>query len=218
MAAMRHRWELVSYASALVLAVLCLCPSTGSGQGRPPIACKPSSEQIVCAVDIGRAFDADLKKRLVSGFTNTLVYRLYIRRVSDDKPIALTAWRKLQVFELWDEHHLLYEGDQTQHRSVLDNKAVVDRLSVYTEIVAAGVLPAGEYYADIIVEVNPLGETEEAEIRSWIARSRGGHKTFAAGDRSYLGTFVSLFVNIRPGSAQRSFRYQTRAFRIGPEP
>jgi hypothetical protein len=189
-----------------------------AAQGRPPISCKSSPVQVQCSVDIVRAFDADLKKRLVSGFSNTLLFRLYIRRVADGEPVALTAWRKLQVYELWDEHHLVYEGDGKQERVVLADDKVLPRLAVVENIVAAGVLPPGAYYADLIVEVNPLGESEEAEIRSWIARSRGGHRTFAAGDRSFLGTFVSLFINIRPGSAQRAFRYQTRTFKIGPKP
>jgi len=82
------------------------------------------------------------------------------------------------------------------------------------ELAAAEGLPSGDYYADVIVELNPLSDAEEAEIRSWIARSRGGHRTFATGDRSFFGTFVSLFMNIRPGSAERTFRVQSPPFQV----
>lgn len=204
--------------AVLTLAVVLSWAPTEVRAEDSPLVCAANGGEVTCSVDLRRAFDAPLKKRLLSGFSNTLVYRLYIRRASDSEPVALTAWRKLQVYELWDEHHLVYEGDGEQQRTVVSDADVVDRLAVYARIVAAGQLPPGAYFADLIVEVNPLGKSEEAEIRSWIARSRGGHRTFAAGDRSFLGTFVSLFINIRPGSAQRSFRYQTQAFTVGLEP
>ncbi len=79
-------------------------------------------------------------------------------------------------------------------------------------------LPPGRYYADLIVELNPLSTEDEAAIRSWIARNRGGHRTFASGGRSFFGTFVSLFVNIRPGNAEWSYRVRSRPFSLQAKP
>lgn len=183
-------------------------------QEAKPITCEVAPKGVVrCDLNLREAFaDKKLRSRLRNGFRHTVLYRIYIRRAGDDEPVALTARRSLAVFELWDEVYYVTRGG-TKHtlRSEAD---MITKLTVFDDVLAGRGLPAGSYYADMIVEVNPLSAEEEAEIRSWIARSRGGHRTFSAGDRSFFGTFVSLFTNIRPGQAERAFRYQTPLFTV----
>ena len=202
---------------AFVLALLCGLGVAIQARAQDKITCKVSTDRSVdCTVDLEARFDAEVRTKLKSGFQNTLLYRIYVRRVEDDAPVSLTARRNLQLYELWDDVFYVYIGGSKQNaRKVSDLDKLVDELARF-EVQAAVSLPPGTYYVDVIVEINPLSADEEAEIRSWIARSRGGHRTFATGDRSFFGTFVSLFVNIRPGSAERTFRFQSKTFSVPP--
>lgn len=181
-----------------------------------PIICAPSpSRAVSCDITIQRAFSAKVRGRLRNGLRNTLLYRIYIRRAETHEPVALTALRHVVVFELWDEVFFVSQegGARAQFEGDAE-AALVERLSKMTGLRASEALPPGRYYADLIVEINPMSDKDEAELRSWIARSRGGHRTFAGGDRSFFGTFVSLFTNIRPGPAEYAFRYQTSPFSV----
>jgi len=187
---------------------------TGVASAQEGVTCRVETSVVRCGVALEGSFDADVRKRLRSGFLNTLLVRVYIRRVSDGEPVALTARRNLQVYELWDDVFYVYVGGSKENaRPLPDLDSLVKAMAAF-ELAAAEGLPSGDYYADVIVELNPLSDAEEAEIRSWIARSRGGHRTFATGDRSFFGTFVSLFMNIRPGSAERTFRVQSPPFQV----
>ena len=182
-------------------------------------SCKQAANEIRCSLDLRTRFDAAMLNRLRSGFSNRMLYRIYIRSAVDDEPMALAALRLIEVYELWDEEYYVYQNDQDGERVTSKSVTnVVELLAVFDDMTVAQGLPAGSYYADIIVEVNPLGEKDEAAIRSWIARSRGRQRRFASGGRSLFGSFVSLFINIRPGAAERTFRVRTEPFTVGETP
>lgn len=208
-------------AAALCAATAALCALAAAAPRRaaaePSAACAASPRgDVTCAVDLRDALDAEIAKRLKSGFQNVLLYRIYIRRASDGEPVALTVQRHLQIYELWDDVFYLYRnGSRADSRAHRQLPPLLDEVATF-KILAAEQLPPGAYYADVILELNPLSEAEEAEIRAWIARSRGGHRTFATGDRSFFGTFVSLFVNIRPGSAELTVRQASPRFEVPP--
>ncbi len=188
-------------------------------QDRPEVKCRQVEGEVRCSLDLQANFDAKLLEKLRSGFVNRLVYRVYIRRTADDEPVALAALRLVEVYELWDEEYYVYQNDRSGEKTTSRSATkVVELLSVFDDMTIVDGLPPGRYYADVILEVNPIGDKEEAAIRSWIARSRGADRTFTSGDRSLFGTFVSLFVNIRPGAAERAFRARTPAFVVGGKP
>ncbi|MEO1267003.1 MAG: hypothetical protein AAFX99_02830 [Myxococcota bacterium] len=183
-------------------------------EDKKDVSCNVATNGTVrCDLDLRTKFrERAMRARLRNGFHHTVLYRIYIRRASDNEPVALTARRILTVFELWDEVYYVTQGDTKS--TVRSEGDMIQRLAVFDQVLAARGLPPGSYYADVIVELNPLSKEEEAEIRSWIARSRGGHRTFTAGDRSFFGTFVSLFTNIRPGDAEDAFQRRSSLFTV----
>lgn len=206
----------------LVAAAALLC-ALGWGQPAqaqdppPPLGCEQEGQGVRCALNLQSAFDAQMHSRLRTGLLNRFLYRIYIRRIEDDEPVSLAALQQYQVYELWDEVYYLFEDQQDQKkRSTPEIKEVLRSLTSFEGLIIAKELPPGRYYADLIVELNPLSEQDEAAIRSWIARNRGGHRTFASGGRSLFGTFVSLFINIRPGNAEWSYRARSRPFTVAP--
>lgn len=205
-------------AAASALAVwLSVTPSWS--QDRTEVRCRQVEAEVRCSLDLRANFEPKLLEKLRSGFVNRILYRIYIRRAADDEPMALAALRLVEVYELWDEEYYVYQGDRSGEKTTSKSPTkVVELLAVFDDMTIVEDLPPGRYYADVIVELNPIGEQEEAAIRSWIARSRGADRTFASGDRSLFGTFVSLFVNIRPGAAERAFRARTPAFDVSKKP
>jgi len=207
----------LSTAAAWIAAVVvCLCVSEASAQQGPkPVKCRAEKAEVVCDLRLVTFFDGSIKNKMRSGLLNRFTYRIYIRRVKDGEPVALAAMRLVQVYELWDEVFFVVQQDgedQTRKSQSLDQ--AIDHLANLKGLIVAQDLPPGRYYADLFVELNPMSKEEEAELRAWIARSRGGQNTFATGDRSFFGTFVSLFINIRSGKAERTLRIQTPPFEV----
>ncbi len=199
------------------LLVLCAVSPGSSQDAKPdkPVVCRPDGRDVHCDLRFESFFDDPMRKKLKSGFINRFLYRVYVRRASDGEPVSLAALRLLEIYELWDEVYYVYteDGQTITHKTDSLDQAV-KHLTRLDRLLVAEKLPKGRYYADVFVELNPISEAEEAEIRSWIARSRGGQQTFATGDRSFFGTFVSLFINIKPGKAERTFRVQTAPFDV----
>ena len=210
----KHRVRNALAACLACLAVL-LAGVPASSQSTPTISCRGVQTETRCSINLVPAFDAEAIGKLKSGFVNRFLYRVYIRNASDDEPMALAAMRLVQVYELWDEMYYVFQNDRTGERTTSRSTThVLELLGVFDDMTIAVGLPPGRYYADVIMEMNPLGEEDETAIRSWIARSRGADRTFTSGDRSFFGTFVSLFINIRPGTAERSFRARTPTFEV----
>ncbi len=204
----------------LLGALVCLWSSVASSQqpASKPIECSAhKGSEVRCDLHLTDFFDSAVKEKMRSGLLNRFHYRVYIRRVQDGEPVALAAMRLLEVYELWDEVYFVLQqdgGDTTRKSQHLEG--AIGHLAEIDALLIARGLPPGRYYADLFVEINPLSEEDEAELRAWISRSRGGQSTFATGDRSFFGTFVSLFTNIRPGKAERTFRAQTAPFTLKP--
>lgn len=211
-----HQRALTWAVSVLMTLGLITLPAPDAHTQRPPrpVVCTPGDKgDVNCDLALESFFDAPVRDKLRSGFLNRFIYRIYIRRAKDGEPVSVAVMRLLEVYELWDEVYYVFseDGEVVSLKSTGINEAV-RHLASHQKLPVAQTLPPGRYYADVFVELNPLSEEEEAEIRSWIARSRGGQATFATGDRSFFGTFVSIFTNIKPGKAERTFRVQTAPF------
>ena len=200
-----------------LLLVIIVSPSASMAEEPEPfpksdIICKPANNRLICDVDLRKLFEDDLLEELTSGFQNNIILKAYLFSEGDEEPLGLTIQRVLQIFDIWDEVHFVRDQFEeapvtqiTSHRSMLNKIAKMDKLVVAD----LEDLPPGTYFVGLLIELNPLSDKEIAEIRSWITRNRGGHRTFAKGERTFFGTFVSIFVNIRPGSAEKILRLRS---------
>jgi hypothetical protein len=64
-------------------------------------------------------------------------------------------------------------------------------------------------YVASLIQLNPLSNSTVARIRRWLARPRGDYNVEG---KSFFGSFVSLFVNDRIGSAERVLRLRSQDF------
>jgi hypothetical protein len=65
-------------------------------------------------------------------------------------------------------------------------------------------------YFAVLVEFNPLSPDTVRRIRRWLADSGGG----PVHNDAFFGSFVSLFVNRRIGSAERAISFQSQPVRV----
>jgi hypothetical protein len=158
-------------------------------------------------------FDADLLARLSSGFATNVVAKVYVYRDGLDLPVwfSVGTWRV--VYDLWDEVYEVRIRDAHGERT-LREKTRADALRDVTSMSEMPIAPlesievGPRYFAGIVVEVNPVSPELLAEVRRWMARPQGK----VAGDASFFGSFVSIFVNPKVPEADRVLRFRTQLF------
>ena len=190
----------------------------GTARADEPMTCTvDEARQISCTVEVASEFDADLRQILESGFTNNLVYRIYLFSVDREEPLSLSIVAFAQVFRLYtDVYYISREGTEG-YVAREDWSSAVAELSRFTvEFEAVANDNPGEYFAAAILEINPLSEEHLAEARSWIAQSRSGYRLFGMENQSFFGTFVSLFINANRRSAELIRYFRSTHFEIIP--
>jgi hypothetical protein len=161
-------------------------------------------------------FDQELLEQLSSGFATTIVVRAYVyEKDGKELPVAYAAATYRVVYDLWDEVYSVKIRDGAGEREV-EHETRAEALKAATTMVD---LPVGRltdvpvkthHYVGVIVEVNPVSKELLAEVRRWITKPRGGQE--AAGNSSFFGSFVSIFVNPKIAEADRTLRFKSQTF------
>jgi hypothetical protein len=166
------------------------------------------------AVDL---VDRALRRKLESGLPQTLVMRIYAYRESG-RPLAVAPRHCRVTYDLWEEVYRVELRDARRDRNesygtleaVLRRCLVADRVPVGRARDYAGAAGERIYFA-VLLELNPLSPDTVHRLRRWLARPAGGGRV---GGDAFFGSFVSLFVNRRIGSAERSLRFRSQAVRV----
>ncbi|MBX3269216.1 MAG: hypothetical protein KF729_03090 [Sandaracinaceae bacterium] len=164
----------------------------------------------VSAVDLA---DDALRERLRSGIWERLVVQLFAYR-SDGEPVAVAVRTCRVRWDVWPQVFVVQyrstdeDADETHETldAVLDRCLVARRAPVGRAADYAGLTGRSIYFAALI-ELNPLTPTQIHRLRRWLARPAGGGRV---GGEAFFGSFVSLFVNRRIGSAERSLRFRSQ--------
>ncbi len=159
--------------------------------------------------------DAGSRERLKNGFATTVVMRVFLYEKSGGAPIAFSARTLRAVYDLWDELYILRveEPGRTRHLRLRKQADVVDRLTSLYRLPLARlelVRPNVQYFVAVIAEVNPISEALLAEVRNWLRNPSGDARR--AGSESFFGSFVSIFVNNKIRSAEKTFRVRSQPF------
>lgn len=208
---------------ASLLATLSLAPSSPAladdAIHRKRGAFYEQGDWLQVTVGFRELFDKRLRQRLRSGFTTSVVMRIYLYEKSGAKPIAFSARTLRAVYDLWDEQYVLHL--EAPHRTVTrrfkSEKQVVDRLSSLWRfpLVPRDRLEVGtQYFIGIIAEVNPMSDELLEEVRRWLRNPYSEHRQGSG--ESFFGSFVSIFVNKRIRTAERVFRLRTQPFFLRP--
>lgn len=209
------------HALALGLATLLLA---SHALAEPPIALRPMSVKWSNQVPL-LTFKAEdfvtksVAHKLDSGLPQRIVTRVYAYAGKGDKPITVSALSCRVVYDLWEGVYRVQEQTDTTDRSrTLPDQAAVIRacLDVRSQVLGqAGMFAkhAGkEVYFAAIVELNPLSADTVQRIRRWLSKSGSGQLSADA----FFGSFVSIFVSRRMGSAEATLAFRSQTFTVPP--
>jgi hypothetical protein len=159
-----------------------------------------------------------VRRKLQSGLPQTIVTRILAYSSDGKRAFAASALMCRVVYDLWEGSYRTEQQAPHLRRSEVlhDVTAVTSRC-----FVLAG-FPVGQaadyqgkasmsFYFGVVTELNPLSAESTRRIRQWLSRSGGRPENDA-----FFGSFVSLFVTRRIGSAEHIVSYRSQALAVPP--
>lgn len=206
---------------ALLLS-LCLlaAPLTGLAQAKVPMRnmlVAWSGKSPLLSFSARDFMTRGVEKKLKSGLPQRIVTRVYAYQESGEKPISAAVSSCRVVYDLWEGIYRvqLSTAARDDSRSA-KTSAEVAGLCLDVQKLALGRASVFERYRGqaiyfaAIVELNPLSPDTVQRIRRWLSRSGGGELD---GD-AFFGSFVSIFVSRRMGSAERTMTFRSRTLNV----
>ena len=173
-------------------------------------------KSLTVSVSFTDVFDERLLRELETGVATTVVLRAYVYPDGKDAlPVAFTTATLRVVYDIWEEvYEVQIEDARGRRKFVEASKAeALKRVTTLAGFAVAplATLPIGDYFfVGMVVEVNPVSEELLAEVRRWLARD--ADKQRAAGESSFFGSFVSVFVNPKIPVSDRTLKLRSQAF------
>ena len=169
---------------------------------------------LTMTVGLNDVVDDAFKKKVRSGFAQTIVLRVYLYREGDQAPLGLTLRTYRVWYDLWDERYFVQMQDPQGQRSLPfksegEALGVVTKLDMFPLIPAKVVPPDVRHFVAVLVEVNPISPELLAQARRWL--SRPGSERLSGGE-TFLGSFVSIFVNTKVSEAERIIKFRSQPF------
>jgi hypothetical protein len=159
---------------------------------------------------LAKLFDLAAYNALASGFTSTVVIRIWIFPKNEADPIAFALYERKVLYNLWDEvYELKLDG------RIVKEKRQADALKHLTSIedlpvARLAAVPVGqELLLAMQAELNPVSKETLAEVRRWLSQGTGGGLDRGG---AFFGSFVSVFVNPKIPDADSVIRVRSQPF------
>jgi hypothetical protein len=171
---------------------------------------------LVISVSFTDAFDERLLAELGSGVATTVVLRAYVYPDGKDAlPVAYTTATLRVVYDIWEEVYEVQIEDARGRRKFVEasQAEALKRVTTLAGFAVAPLakLPIGDYFfVGMVVEVNPVSQELLAEVRRWLAKDADKQRN--AGESSFFGSFVSVFVNPKIPVSDRTLKLRSQAF------
>lgn len=160
---------------------------------------------------LAKLFDSAAYDALDSGFTSTVVIRIWIYPKGSTDPASFLLLQRQVVYNVWDEvFEMKIDG-----RAPIKEKRQSEALKKLTSIEDLPVarlanLPYDQVYLLAMqVELNPVSKETLAEVRRWLSQGTGGGLDRGG---AFFGSFVSVFVNPKIPEADRVLRVRSQPF------
>ncbi|MBA3396384.1 MAG: hypothetical protein H0T89_27385 [Deltaproteobacteria bacterium] len=160
---------------------------------------------------LAKLFDSAAYAALDSGFTSTVVIRIWIYPQSSTTAVAFVPLERQVVYNLWDEVFELRIDGRAPVKEKRQSEAL-KRLTAIEDIPVARLanLPPDQVFLLAMqVELNPVSKKTLAEVRRWLSQGTGGGLDRGG---AFFGSFVSVFVNPKIPEADRVLRIRSQPF------
>jgi len=159
------------------------------------------------------------QEKLDSGLPQRIVVQHFVYASGRNEALAAGGHSCKIVYDLWQAlYRVEYEqlGLSPNALAFRTRAEVMERCLVMRSFALGG--PAElenkkSVYVGSLIELNPLSTSTVARIRRWLSRPRGEYNVET---KSFFGSFVSLFVNDRIGTAERVLRLRSQDVELGP--
>lgn len=157
--------------------------------------------------------NVDAQKKLDSGLPQRIVVQHFVYVPRGTTALAAGGHSCRVVYDLWQTaYRIEFEvfGNAPKSEVVSTRAEVLERCLVmrgFTLGRTVNFTGHQRVYVASLIELNPLSTATIARIRRWLSRPRGDDSLQS---RSFFGSFVSLFVNDRIGSAERILRLRSQ--------
>lgn len=163
---------------------------------------------------IAKLFDRAAYEALDSGFSSTVLIRIWIYPKDGSDPVAFMGVTRQVLYNLWDEVYEL-KFDEPGGKKILKEKRKAEalkRLSSLDDLAVASLsaLPYDRIFLLAMeIELNPVDPKLLAEVRRWLSQGTGGGLDRGG---AFFGSFVSVFVNPKIAEADRVLRIRSQPF------
>jgi hypothetical protein len=163
---------------------------------------------------IAKLFDRAAYEALDSGFTSTVLIRIWIYPKDGNDPVAFMGITRQVLYNLWDEVYEL-KFDEPGGRKIVKEKRKAEALKRLTSLDDLAIAPLASlpyekiYLLAMEIELNPVDPKLLAEVRRWLSQGTGGGLDRGG---AFFGSFVSVFVNPKIAEADRVIRIRSQPF------
>jgi hypothetical protein len=203
--------------AGLVATVLVLLAAPALGDDERPefqrMKFVERGEALTVTAQLTKLFDNAAYNALESGFTSTVLIRIWITPRDSNEPVAFVALTRQVVYNLWDEEYVL-RFDEPGGRRTFKEKRKSEALRQLTAlddvpIARLATLPYENIFLlSMEVELNPVSKETLAEVRRYLSQGTGSFDRGGA----FFGSFVSVFVNPKIPEADRVLRIRSQPF------
>jgi hypothetical protein len=171
-------------------------------------------DRLFTSISIAKLFDRAAYEALDSGFTSTVVVRMWVYPKDSESPVSFMLIQRQVLYNLWDEVYELKFEDPSGRRVFKEKRKAeaLKRLTNLDDIPIARLadLPHGDVFLLAMeVELNPVSKETLAQVRRWLSQGTGGGLDRGG---AFFGSFVSVFVNPKIAEADRALRIRSQPF------
>jgi hypothetical protein len=160
---------------------------------------------------LAKLFDDAAYEALSSGFTSTVVIRIWVYPKGSTDPVAFVLLQREVLYNLWDEVFELRIDGAAPIKEKRQSEAL-KKLTTLDDVAVARLskLPYEQVFLLAMqVELNPVSKETLAEVRRWLSQGTGGGLDRGG---AFFGSFVSVFVNPKIPEADRVLRIRSQPF------
>ena len=184
-----------------------------------PMAVKWAGQAPLLSFSARDFVSKQVAEKLDSGLPQRIVTRVYAYPEGGAEPISVSALSCRVVYDLWEGVYRVQEQTATSDRT----RTMPDRASVLSACLDVRALALGDagafaryrgrsIYFAALIELNPVSPDTVQRIRRWLSKSNGGQ---LRGD-AFFGSFVSIFVSRRMGSAEHTLAFRSATYGVPP--
>jgi uncharacterized protein DUF4390 len=170
-------------------------------------------EALTLTAQLTKLFDNAAYNALESGFTSTVLIRIWITPRDSNEPVAFVALTRQVLYNLWDEEYVLRFDEPSGRRTFKEKRKseALRQLTALEDVPIARLanLPYEQIFIlSMEVELNPVSKETLAEVRRYLSQGTGSFDRGGA----FFGSFVSVFVNPKIPEADRVLRIRSQPF------